>query len=44
MKSGCDGVVPSFRLDFLGGDMRKLHGLKWTRSSRRACGFLEGEG
>jgi len=39
-----DGVMASFRLDFLGGEMGKLHGLKWTRSSRIVCGFLEGEG
>jgi len=40
----CCGIVPSFRLDFLGGEMQKLHGLKWKRSSLRACGFLEDEG
>ena len=25
-------------------DLWKLHGLEQTRSSRRVCGFLEGEG
>jgi len=38
-----DGRVPSFVVISL-VDWQKLHGLQRTRSSLRACGFLEGEG